>query len=262
MKKITLLLLALLVVSFAISCGGGGEEQAEKMDTMGKEEMTAPTGYQAMAVTDGGTITGMVTYDGAMPEKTKIEVTKDVSVCGKTTHYKEDVVVGENKGLANVVVKITNINKGKGMDTMTGPFELDQHSCMFQPHVTLLPVGAELAILNSDGILHNIHTYSEDNNPINVAQPGFKKRMVQTFEKPEIIRIACDVHNWMGGYIVVAGHPYYAKTDGSGNFKLIDVPAGTYTLEYWHETLGKQTKEVTVTAGGSVEANAKFAMGS
>lgn len=262
MKHLPILLLAFLVATFALTCGGGGEEQTEDMEMTEETEMAAPEGYQGMAVTDGGSITGMVTYAGAIPEKTKIEVTKDVSVCGKTTHYKEDLVVGENKGLANVVVKLTDINKGKGMDAMTGPFELDQETCVFKPHVTLVPVGAELTILNSDGILHNIHTYSETNSPINVAQPGFKKRMVQTFAKPEVIRVACDVHNWMSGYIVVAGHPYYAKTDDSGNFQLTDVPAGTYTVEYWHETLGTQTAEVTVTAGGTVEANTEFAVGS
>lgn len=250
--------------AFMVGCGGGeqetettGEETAAK-----KEKRAAATGYQATTVTDGGTIAGMVTFTGAIPPKQKLEVTKDVQVCGQKTHYKKDLVVSEeNKGLANVVVKITNISQGKSMDSLGESFELDQNGCEFLPHITLVPAGAELAILNSDGILHNIHTYSEKNSPINMAQPGFRKRMVQTFSEPEVIRVACDVHNWMGAYIVVTGHPYYAKTDDSGNYQLTDVPAGTYTLEFWQQTLGTKTAEVTVTAGGTAEVNMEFAPG-
>ena len=63
----------------------------------------------------------------------------------------------------------------------------------------------------------------------------------------------------MQGWVIVAGHPYYALTDASGSFKISDVPAGSYTLEYWQEKLGKQTKSVTVPATGSVTADLEYA---
>ncbi len=261
MKKFFTLVMALLLMSFFVACGGGEEKSTTPAEKAGRTAKKA-AGYQATAVTDGGSISGKVSLAGAVPEKKKLEITKDVNVCGKTGHYDESVVVSADNGIANVVVKIVAIGKGKAMDALGESFTLDQNGCVFQPHINLVPAGGDLTILNSDGILHNIHTYSEKNGSVNVAQPGFKKKMKQNFAKAEIIRVACDVHNWMGGYIVVADHPYYSVTDASGGFELTDVPAGTYTVEFWQETFGKQTQEVTVTAGAAATANAEFAAGS
>ncbi len=260
MNRILIIMVAFALALALVACGGG-----EKADTAKKapaETAVVSEDYEAMDVTDGGTITGVVSFDGAVPAMKKLDVTKDVNVCGKIDHHDESLIVSGTNGLANVVVKITSIAEGKGFDAMGASFEVDQNGCAFVPHVTLVPAGTPLTIFNSDGVLHNIHTYSETNKAVNIAQPGFKKKMTQTFGEAEIIRVACDVHNWMGGYIAVADHPYYAITDANGNFEISGVPVGTYTLEYWQETLGTQTAEVTVAAGASVEANAMFAAGS
>ena len=256
---------AVLIAALALGCGGGGEKTAEQTQPAAEQPAAQPMtsgAYMAMEVAGGGTIKGTITYAGEIPAMQKLEITKDVNVCGKEPHYKQDLVVGSNKGLGNVVVSLTNISQGKALATLGTAFELDQNGCAFKPHVALVPVGVELTILNSDGILHNIHTYSEKNAAINIAQPGFKKRMGQAFTQPEVIRVACDVHNWMGGYIVVVDHPYYAVTDDSGNFEIANVPPGTYTVQYWQETLGKQTAEVTVTEGAASDASFQFPMGS
>ncbi|MFQ5770952.1 MAG: carboxypeptidase regulatory-like domain-containing protein [bacterium] len=264
MKKLIPITLVLFFAAFTMHCGGGEDtaKKAEKTTAEKPTPMAESGAYMAMEVTNGGTVKGTVTFAGAIPAKKRLEITKDVNVCGKQPHFNEDLVVAGNKGLANVVVSLANINKGKAISTLGEAFELDQQGCAFKPHVVIVPAGAELTILNNDGILHNIHTYSEINSPINMAQPGFKKKMVQTFDEAEVIRVACDVHNWMGGYIVVVDHPYYALTDANGNFEITDVPPGTYTVEYWQETLGKQTKEVTVTAGETVDATMEYAVGS
>jgi len=262
MRKMFVLVIAMSMAALLLTaCGGDGDTTTDKAAKKATTVAALP-GYKVMAITDGGAIKGRVTFSGAVPAKKKVEVTKDINVCGKEPHYDASMLVSDDKGLANVVVKISNISEGKGMDAMGESVELNQLGCAFKPHISIVSAGAELTILNSDGILHNIHTYSEKNTAINVAQPGFKKKMRRSFSEPEIIRIACDVHNWMGGYIVVTDHPYYAITDASGNFELSNVPAGTYTLEYWQETLGKMTIEATVEAGGTAEANVEYATGS
>jgi hypothetical protein len=113
----------------------------------------------------------------------------------------------------------------------------------------IAPVGAGVDILNDDGILHNFHTGSTKNSPMNRAQPGFRKKMTETFNQAEIIKVSCDAHSWMSGWLVVTDHPYIDATDSGGAFKIADVPAGNQTLEVWHETLGKITKTVAVKAG-------------
>ena len=213
--------------------------------------------YEGGDVANGGKIAGTVKFSGEAPAMAKIEATKDAEVCAKTEKFDESLVVGEGNGLKNVVVSIANIEKGKAQAGEGGT--LDQKECIYRPRVVLSPAGADLNILNSDGILHNIHTYSEANPSINKAQPKFRKKMTEKFEKPETVRVECDAHGWMKGWLVVTDHPYYAVTDASGAFELTDVPAGSYTLKFWHETLGETTQDVTVEAGGAAAVAVEMA---
>jgi hypothetical protein len=190
----------------------------------------------------GGTIEAAVTYAGA-PVVEKLKVNKDTEKCG-TEAMIEKVVVGGNKGLANAVVSVPGAKGAPKAMKVT----VDQHGCKFVPHVTAMTPG-ELELKNSDDILHNIHTYSTANPSINKAQPKFKKVMTEKFEKPEIIKLTCDVHSWMLGWVAVMPNPFFGVTDANGVAKIENVPPGKYTVEAWHETLGKQTKEVEVKAG-------------
>ena len=212
-------------------------------------------GYSAGAVSNGGSISGTITFAGDAPAPTPIEATKDAKVCGKTQKFEESLVVGDNKGVKNVVVSITGIESGKDFDAGD---KLDQKECVYTPHIVLTPAGENLEILNNDGILHNIHTYSEANPAFNQAQPKFKKKLKKKFDKPEYVKVTCDAHNWMTGWIVVMDHPYYAVTDASGNFSMSDVPAGEYEVKIWHETLGETTQKVTVEAGGDASVSAEL----
>jgi plastocyanin len=137
---------------------------------------------------------------------------------------------------------------------------LDQKGCQFQPHVLRVPAGAEVDILTPDGVLHNIHTFPAVNAPINKAQPKFKKVMTEKLgDKPEIMKVRCDAHSWMLGWIAVTGHPYYAVTDDKGGVRLENVPPGKHTVEVWHETLGKLSMEVEVNAGAETKVTFELA---
>ena len=158
------------------------------------------------------------------------------------------LVVGGNKGLANAVVSVPD---AKGATKAKGV--IDQHGCKFVPHVTVMQPG-ELDLKNSDDILHNIHTYSTANPSINKAQPKFKKVMTEKFEKPEMIKLTCDVHSWMLGWLAVVPGPA-AVTDTNGVAKIENVPAGKHKIEVWHEVLGKQQKDVDVKAGQTTKVS-------
>ena len=188
----------------------------------------------------GGTIEADVKYNGA-PVVEKLKVNKDTEKCG-TEALIEKVVVGGNKGLANAVVSVPG---AKGATKAKAV--VDQHGCKFVPHVTVMQPG-EIEIKNSDDILHNIHTYSTANPSINKAQPKFKKTMTEKLEKPEFVKVTCDVHSWMLGWVAVVPG-LAAVTDKDGMTKIENVPAGKQKIEVWHETLGKQEKDVEVKAG-------------
>ncbi|MGH7767292.1 MAG: carboxypeptidase regulatory-like domain-containing protein [Candidatus Binatia bacterium] len=213
--------------------------------------------YTGGDVKDGGSISGTVKFAGTAPAPKKLEVSKDKEVCGKSAKTDQSLVVSGGN-LVNAVVTITDIKTGKKIDT-SKKVRLDQKECEYQPHVLAFPAGTTVEIQNPDGILHNVHSYSKVNPQFNIAQPKFKKTVDVKIEKPEAINVKCDVHGWMSGWLVATESPYVAVTDKSGSFKLTDVPAGSYTVEVWHETLGKTNQKVTVKA--KEEAKVNFEMG-
>jgi len=213
--------------------------------------------YDAGPVKNGGSIVGVVRYDGPPPPAAKLTITKDQDVCGNDA-TDEQLVIGADGALANAVVSLSSVSRGK-------PFAedaavLDQKRCRYAPHVLLVPAGAPIKVVNDDGILHNVHTYSRTNPPVNVAQPGFKKEITIELEEPESVPVKCDTHEWMSGVIVVMDHPYFAKTDDKGAFRLTDVPPGEYTLAAWHEKLAQKSAKVKVEA--DKESRVDFVLGS
>ena len=212
--------------------------------------------YDGGAVSDGGSVSGVVKFKGAAPAPKKLEITKDKEVCAKSGKTDPSLIVSGGN-LVNAVVTITDINKGKKMEPQK--VKLDQNGCEYKPHVLAMAAGSSVDILNPDGILHNVHSYSKANSPFNMAQPKFKKTITVKVDKPEVINLKCDVHGWMSAWLFVAANPYFSVTDNSGSFKLTDVPAGTYNVEVWHETLGKTSQKVTVKA--KADTKVSFEMG-
>jgi plastocyanin len=217
---------------------------------------SAMAAYVGEDVKDGGSISGTVKFKGNAPAPKKLEVSKDKEVCGKKPKVDQSLVVN-NGNLVNAVVTITDIKKGKKIEAKK--VKLDQDGCEYQPHVLAFPAGTTIEILNPDGILHNVHSYSKVNSPFNMAQPKFKKTLEVKIAKPEAVEVKCDVHGWMHGWLVATESPYVAVTDNSGNFKLTDVPAGTYNVEVWHEKLGKSSQKVTVKAKEDAKLNFEVA---
>lgn len=233
-----------------------GCSKAEEEPSSGKGPPSVQTeapgeevGYQPIAVKDGGTISGKVFFRGSRTPP-MISVTKDQGVCGKRKRN-PSWMVNERGEVQYAVVQLANIRKGKAIEEVTPV--LDQEGCEYKPHILAVPVGTTVEIRNSDGILHNIHTFSKKNKPFNRAQPKYLKKITQTFKEPELISVKCDVHGWMSAWLLVVDHPYYDVTSTDGTFKLADVPPGTYTLEVWHEELGKETKEIKVGPNEKVE---------
>jgi carboxypeptidase family protein len=212
-------------------------------------------GYQAITVTNGGTISGTVKLSGSPPAVAPIKTTKNQDYCGSSIDNPL-YAIDTDGDIANVEVFIKQIDAGKALPKETITL-LNEH-CMFQPRVQGASVGGQVKIASADPILHNTHPQVASSNATlyNIALPykGFSvtKPLPST---PELIRVKCDAHEWMRAWIWVFEHPYYATTDAKGHFSIADVPPGTYTLVAWHEILGSEEASVTVTPGEAATVN-------
>jgi hypothetical protein len=203
--------------------------------------------YDAVQVADGGTIQGKVTFTGTPPPKKKVIPTKDREACGSSPRDVDQIVLGGDKAVQEAVVYLQKVEKGKAWEKAAKPPEINNVKCDFQPHVQVMPVG-DLDIVNSDPVLHNTHGFLDKLTVFNVALPNKDQRIKRPLKKSGLVRVECDAHGWMLGWIFVAENPYYAVTGKDGSFTLKDVPPGSYTLVAWQEFTGPVEVAVTVKA--------------
>ena len=168
-------------------------------------------------------------------------------------------VVGDGGTLANVFVYVKSGLEGRSFPVPAEPVVLDQQQCWYVPRVVGVRVGQPLQVLNSDPLLHNVRAAAAVNEPFNQGQPVQGMRFSHTFSTEEVmVPFKCDVHAWMAAWVGVVNHPYFAVTGPSGEFSLPNLPAGTYTVEAWHEAAGTQTASVTVSAQGTATLSMTF----
>lgn len=210
------------------------------------------------------TITGTVTFDGKVPTLRPLAMDADPT-CAKK-HAKpvpgEMLVLGSGNTMGNIMVWVSKgLPAGKTWPVPKTPVVLDQNGCMYKPHVMGIMVGQSYRILNSDGVLHNIHTLPKINPAFNKGMPATLKETSTTFAKPEaVFHIKCDVHPWMSAFVAVYTHPFFSVTGTDGKFTIAGLDPGTYEITAWHEKLGTQTASVTVTGTDTKSQNFKFAV--
>ncbi len=206
-----------------------------------------------------GSISGKITYDDKVPNLKPLRMDADPACASKHDGpvAPDVLVLGEGNGLANVFVQIKNAPAGNYSAPST-PVVIDQDGCVYKPHVAGVLVGQKLQFRNSDGILHNVHGLPKENREFNIGMPPTLKEKDTSFSKPEpVFPVKCDVHPWMKSYVAVMSHPFFAVSDGNGQFTIADVPDGTYEVVAWHEKLGTQSGSATV-SGGSATLDFSF----
>jgi len=197
------------------------------------------------------TVQGTVKYDGAVPTLKPVDMAADPACAAKhKTPVESDILVlGSGNTVGNIFVKVKSGLPDKQWPTPKEPVVMDQKGCRYTPHVIGVMVNQPFKVLNSDGILHNVHALPKVNQQFNMAMPASRTEAIEEFAKVEgMFVIKCDVHPWMKAYVEVMSHPFFDVTESDGKFALTDLPAGTYDIEIWHEKLGTQSQKVTVGA--------------
>ena len=195
-----------------------------------------------------GTLTGLVTVD-TVPEKVMVKVTTDPAVCGDEIED-QATMVNSSGGVANAVITVAGLPWGADPPSPV----LNNKECFFVPRVQVAKTRSQLEVQSADETLHSTHAYDDRQRTMfNIALPFPGLNITRPLRRPGVVRVECDSHGWMRGWIHVT-NDVAAVTGADGRFEIADVPGGTYELTIWHERYAGAPQTVMVTAGGTAEA--------
>jgi hypothetical protein len=209
-----------------------------------------------------GTITGTVSFTGVRPTLKQINIEEDAE-CVKLNPngmYDESILVNKDGTLANVFVYVKEgLPPARAYPKPTQPVVLDQKGCRFSPRVFGIEAGQPFKVTNSDPVTHNVHPIAKMNREWNQSQSPEDPPIQRRFARPEMmVRIKCNIHNWMRSWAAVMDHPFYAVSGNDGSFTIPNLPPGDYVLEAWQESLGTRQQRVHVASSATQSVNFSF----
>ena len=208
-----------------------------------------------------GVIAGKVLYTGQkkLAKQVNMDNAPECALLHDKPVMDEEIAAANDGALANVFVYIKQGLEDKKFEPPAAPVVIDQNGCWFGPRVLGIQVGQTLKVTNSDPLTHNIHPLPEHNREWNQSQPPGSEPFTRRFTQPEVmIRVKCNIRVWMHAWVGAVAHPYFAVTGADGSFALPNVPPGNYTVEIWHEQLGRQEQQLTLAPSGKNTLEFKF----
>lgn len=225
--------------------------------------------YEEAAVVEGGTLTGRVTFAGAVPPTKLFELRRspDRAYCGALSDgsgYRllREVAVSAEGGLQDVVVRVEGVRQGKPFALQATT--LDANVCQFLPFVSVVRDRHPLTVTNLDPVAHDLQVYERDQEHVfimfhrpSLTRTGTTDRIALTGARREMT-MQCGMHPFMQAHGMAVDNPYYAVTGRDGTFAIGDVPPGTYRVTAWHPILGTQQQEIVVPARGTAAHTFNF----
>lgn len=262
-RSMTAAVVGIAILAFVIVFSSAKKEATEEPVAIAIEEVKVETPVAAPVEAPAATgdaifpVKGMAKFEGTPPENKKLTLPSGCGSKSGAEARSNEVLVHDGK-LENVLVFIKN---APASDSPVPASEviLDQQGCMYHPRVAAARVGQKVTFVNSDMIFHNVRSVTKENEKFNVPMPKKDQRITKVFTKPELfLQAKCSVHPWMGAFVAVMDHPWYAVTNAKGEFQLPKLPPGKYTLQAWHEVFGTQTQEIEVHAPGVPDVTFTF----
>jgi hypothetical protein len=214
--------------------------------------------FPAVETAKAGSIVGRVKFIASPPKLEPVKVSKDQDYCGEALPNETYIIDAEN-GLKNAVVFIEAAPPGKPAD----PEKLnivENNGCLYAPRILAMQKGERLRVKNNDPKLHIPHSYLNDRTVFMLSLP-FRNTVLDATRKIRdlgILKLVCDTHSWMIGFVHVFDHPYFSVTDEKGEFYIPNLPTGSYTLTAWHEDAGIRSQQITVLENGDLQAGFEF----
>jgi hypothetical protein len=218
--------------------------------------------YKVVDVADGGSISGKVMFSGDDPAPVSFKISKDNDVCGSGNREVDFIRVVDG-ALTNVVVYLDKVKQGKAFNDADKDANILQEGCEFRPFIQIMHNENNAAIVNADSVLHNIHTYEiigkAKKTVMNISQPdkGTINKKIK-LKRGVAMKVECDAHDFMHGFVFVAKNPYYAQVADDGSYTIDNIPAGKYKVRAFHGTLGTKKGKAEVAAGGKQTVDFTF----
>ncbi|HLG53904.1 MAG TPA: hypothetical protein VI485_01150 [Vicinamibacterales bacterium] len=243
--------IALFALTVVVAACGSPSPESSPAPAAAPDAAPAAAPAPAAPLPGDSVITGSVKFEGTAPTPRVVRMDSDPLCMVEGPGTSEVLVVGPGNGVQNTFVYVKDGLGDRTFPAPQTPVVLDQRGCKYTPHVFGAQVGQPVTIVNSDPTLHNIHAVPKANAEFNFGQAMKGMKTTRTFDKPEVmVPFRCDVHGWMASYGGILSHPFFAVSNADGSFQIKGLPAGTYTIEAWHERLGTQTQKVTVDGKG------------
>jgi plastocyanin len=160
------------------------------------------------------------------------------------------VTTPEGKPVADAVVFVQEPEAAGANPSRTAT--MDQIDKTFVPGVLPIVVGTRVSFPNHDQIHHHVYSFSRTKSFELPLYKGEDAKPV-LFDKVGVVKVGCNIHDWMSGIILVLPTPWFAKTDAEGRWQIDHAPGGKYTVVAWHE-LSKQKPEETAQPMPAAEA--------
>jgi plastocyanin len=241
-RRVIAAFLLILASAFGAACG---KEETSR----GAGPLWKPSGSE-------GSITGVISFTGAVPAPSKLDMSADPKCEGE--NFLDAVVVKDGK-LQNVFVFVKSGLPQAAFETPTEGVTLDQKGCKYVPRVLGIQAGQPLKIVNSDQTNHNIHPLPRVNREFDDSQLAGQGPITRKFKHPEsIFPVKCNTHTWMRAHIAVLAHPFFAISDSNGAFTIKGLPPGEYEIEAWHERYGAKTAKIKVAQKADAKADFAF----
>ena len=223
----------------------------------GSSTGTAATGTAAGA---WGAIEGQITTTRSVPPSPPIAMSSD-PYCAKQGKAEPPSASIDDKG--RVRGASVRVASGAGLPAPSEPLIVEQRGCQYTPRVQNAVAGQVVSVRNEDGTLHNVHSYSGTRTLANQAQPPKSRAVSLSADAANpVLKLRCDVHPWMTGYVVFNQNAFFAVSDPAGHYRIDPAPAGQYTLHVWQEILGETEVSIQVLPGQTTVANIAYAKSS
>ncbi|HMS82302.1 MAG TPA: carboxypeptidase regulatory-like domain-containing protein [Nitrospira sp.] len=225
--------------------------------------------YESGTVINGATVQGKITFTGTVPAPKTFEMRRyyDREYCatlsdGKGHRLLNEVTVGQDGGLKDVVVVIEGVEKGKPFTVSDA--EMEASLCQFMPFVTVVSDKRRVTVFNRDPVSHDIQGYAYDQSGVDIVlhRPALHVSgttdIVQLVKGRKVFTMQCGMHPYMQNWGYAIDNPYYAVTGPNGAFTIGDLPVGTYRIKAWHPTLGSHEQDITVKPNETVSLDFTF----